>query len=96
MKSLSEVCPATPAGFVHYSASQTNGISGFQNQRSRWVEKNKALFDKDRCYVWTQPRGNGDITHPTSHKRYIHLIPAGFRGIYECWYISSIRSISHR
>lgn len=48
------------------------------------MEKNKALFDKDRCYVWTQPRGNGGIAHPITHEFYIHLIPAGIRGICEC------------
>lgn len=53
MKNLQDVCPISPAGFVPYSGSQSNGIYGFQNQSSRWVEKKKALLDKGRCYVWT-------------------------------------------
>lgn len=92
---LQEACPVSPAGFVPYSASQSNGINGFQNRSSRWVEKKKALFDKGRHYVWTQPRGNGDTAHPTTCVFYTCLIPAVFRGICECLCISNIRSILH-
>lgn len=43
VENLQGVCPISPAGSFHYSASQSSGINGIQKWSSRWLEKKSCL-----------------------------------------------------